>query len=150
MWIVNTEPDDQKDCTIQEKKLLKGQSQRAKDSINDKENFAEDEIRWMRKGKLPLAASKGDIVIQIWAERDKKTEVIVPGHIIVKKLYRTFDGKRKFRAFIGLEVPKRVKPPRWNDFRRVTRRMGVKISKDSEITRPKQKQALLAMFRPTK
>ncbi len=132
----------------QEEKLLEGGVEKAEKKLGDTQLYTVHSVRFPEGSTLAKKAEIGDLVIQVWKEKDGKLWVYPPGRIVYIQLYTRSRDNRRFK-FIHLEAPKQPRLVPWEKFRSVLRKKLARVGKhhiSREITDAQLKHELLCLW----
>ena len=140
LWIVGTVPTTYSE---DDEKTLKRDQKIFENKVVDPRRYEVSPIRCTLTDRFAREAKEGDIIIE-FAKHNGRTDVLKPKRILGK----TIDRKRK-KIFVRVEERKRLVKKSWGGLKRILRKGGSRISKNSSrlVRSDEEKKILLGYFK---
>jgi hypothetical protein len=130
-----------------ENELCETEERNASKKLKDARKFEINSIRWGGRSRFTEVAKEGDLIVQIWSDRNVK--VWPPCRIVQITRYRSFDRWKRPRMFVHIEAPIHPKRLSWPVFRNTVVGAGYRnISQNSvcEIRSHEVAHAILGLW----
>ena len=126
LWLM---PISGGDFPEDEKKQYEQGERKALSQLDDRRHYSVETVRYVGKARFLDSVRKGDLLVEIYEERNGRRKVCPHARLV--NLKRIRKGADRLVTYLYLEMPKKYRTLRWKRFKTECHKMGLRLQRVS-------------------